>query len=151
MDVFHTVARNLPRRVSAENGLCLRLRHTGSVIRNHENNVPRFAPRLDADIADAARRVFRKAVHDRILDKRLQEEPFTDAKVRKALSLAIDRDYVANTIMQGTYEPAYNFVGPGIVDENGMFYDNANGGERYISDDYDANLEEAKQLMSRSP
>ena len=77
-----------------------------------------------------------------------QKEPFTNAKVRKALSLAIDRDYVANTIMQGTYEPAYNFVGPGIVDENGMFYDNANGGERYISDDYDANLEEAKQLMA---
>ena len=71
-----------------------------------------------------------------------QKEPFTDAKVRKALSLAIDRDYVANTIMQGTYEPAYNFVGPGIVDENGMFYDNANGGERYISDDYEANLEQ---------
>ena len=79
-----------------------------------------------------------------------QKEPFTDAKVRKALSLAIDRDYVANTIMQGTYEPAYNFVGPGIVDENGMFYDNANGGERYISDDYDANLEEAKQLMAEA-
>ena len=77
-----------------------------------------------------------------------QKEPFTDAKVRKALSLAIDRDYVANTIMQGTYEPAYNFVGPGIVDESGMFYDNANGGKRYISDDYDANLEEAKQLMA---
>ena len=77
-----------------------------------------------------------------------QREPFTDAKVRKALSLAIDRDYVANTIMQGTYEPAYNFVGPGIVDESGMFYDNANGGERYISDDYDANLEEAKKLMA---
>ena len=77
-----------------------------------------------------------------------QREPFTDAKVRKALSLAIDRDYVANTIMQGTYEPAYNFVGPGIVDETGMFYDNANGGERYISDDYEANLEEAKQLLA---
>ena len=79
-----------------------------------------------------------------------QKEPFTDAKVRKALSLAIDRDYVANTIMQGTYEPAYNFVGPGIVDESGMFYDNANGGERYISDDYDANLEEAKKLMAEA-
>ena len=77
-----------------------------------------------------------------------QREPFTDSKVRKALSLAIDRDYVANTIMQGTYEPAYNFVGPGIVDDNGMFYDNANGGERYISDDYEANLEEAKQLLA---
>ena len=78
-----------------------------------------------------------------------QKEPFTNAKVRKALSLAIDRDYVANTIMQGTYEPAYNFVGPGIVDESGMFYDNANGGKPYISDDYDANLEEAKQLDGR--
>ena len=77
-----------------------------------------------------------------------QKEPFTDPNVRKAMSLAIDRDYVANTIMQGTYEPAYNFVGPGIVDETGMFYDNANGGERYISDDYEANLEEAKQLMA---
>ena len=77
-----------------------------------------------------------------------QKEPFNDVNVRKALSLAIDRDYVANTIMQGTYTPAYNLVGPGIVDESGMFYDNANGGERYISDDYDANLEEAKKLMA---
>ena len=80
----------------------------------------------------------------------LQRDAFQDAKVRKALSLAIDRDYVANTIMQGTYEPAYNFVGPGIVDETGMFYDNANGGERYISDDYEANLEEAKSLLAEA-
>ena len=79
-----------------------------------------------------------------------QEEPFTDVRVRKALSLAIDRDYVANTIMQGTYSPAYNLVGPGIVDETGMFYDNANGGERYISDDYEANLEEAKSLLAEA-
>ena len=32
-----------------------------------------------------------------------------------ALSLAIDRDYVANTVMQGTYSPATNFVGPGLL------------------------------------
>ena len=80
----------------------------------------------------------------------LQRDAFQNAKVRKALALAIDRDYVANTIMQGTYEPAYNFVGPGIVDETGMFYDNANGGERYISDDYEANLEEAKSLLAEA-
>ena len=35
-----------------------------------------------------------------------QKEPFTDPNVRKAMSLAIDRDYVANTIMQGIYTPA---------------------------------------------
>ena len=77
-----------------------------------------------------------------------QREPFTDPNVRKALSLAIDRDYVANTIMQGTYTPAYNLVGPGIVDESGMFYDNANDGKTYISDDYEANLEAAKQALA---
>ena len=79
-----------------------------------------------------------------------QEEPFTDVRVRKALSLAIDRDYVASTIMQGIYTPATALVGPGIVDENGYFMDNANGGEPYISDDYAANLEEAKSLLAEA-
>jgi len=77
-----------------------------------------------------------------------QKEPFTDPNVRKALSLAIDRDYVANTIMQGIYTPATALVGPGIVDNEGYFMDNANGGKPYIGDDYEANLEEAKQLMA---
>lgn len=76
-------------------------------------------------------------------------EPFTDANVRKALSLAIDREYVANTLMQGTYSPAYNFMGPGWVDTDGsQFINNSNGGQTYISEDYEANLEEAKQLLA---
>ena len=81
-----------------------------------------------------------------------QREPFTDPLVRKALSLAIDRDYVANVVMQGTYSPAYNLVGPGIVDaeDGSMFIDNANGGEPYISEDYEANLEEAKSLLAEA-
>lgn len=81
-----------------------------------------------------------------------QREPFTDPNVRKALSLAIDREYVADVIMQGTYSPAYNIVGPGIMDAEGkgQFIDNANGGEGYISSDYEANLEEAKKLMEEA-
>ena len=75
--------------------------------------------------------------------------PFDDVNVRKALSLAIDREYVANTLMQGTYSPAYNFMGPGWVDTDGsQFIDNSNGGQTYISEDYEANLEEAKQLLA---
>ena len=77
-----------------------------------------------------------------------QREPFTDAKVRKALSLAIDRDYVANTIMQGTYSAADSIVGPGIVDESGYFHDNGNA--PYISADYEANLAEAKKLLEEA-
>lgn len=80
-----------------------------------------------------------------------QIEPFNDPKVRKAMSLAIDRDYVANTLMQGTYSPAYNMVGPGWKDTDGTdFIDNANGGQPYISEDFEANLEEAKKLMEEA-
>ena len=80
----------------------------------------------------------------------LQRDAFQNAKVRKALALAIDRDYVANTIMQGTYSAASNLVGPGIVDEQGYFYDNANGGSPYIAADYEANLAEAKKLLEEA-
>ena len=80
----------------------------------------------------------------------LQRDAFKDAKVRKALALAIDRDYVANTIMQGTYSAASNIVGPGIVDEQGYFYDNANGGSPYIAADYEANMAEAKKLLEEA-
>ena len=82
-----------------------------------------------------------------------QKAPFNNVNVRKALSLVIDREYVANTIMQGTYTPAYNFVGPGIVDNEGMFIDNsiaANGGSTYISKDYQANVAEAKKALAEA-
>ena len=63
-----------------------------------------------------------------------QVEPLDNPLVRKALNLAIDREYVANTLMQGTYSPATNFMGPGWMDTDGTeFMDNANGGEPYMS------------------
>ena len=82
----------------------------------------------------------------------LQKDYFQDAKVRKALSLAIDRKYVAETLMQGTYTAAGSLVGPGWLDTDGSsFEDNANGGSAYIdTDNFDANLEEAKKLMEEA-
>lgn len=84
------------------------------------------------------------------LSLNLTREPFTDKNVRKALSLAIDRDYVANTLMQGTYSPAGNFMGPGWIDTDGTeFIENANGGKPYIdTEDFEGNLEEAKKLLA---
>lgn len=80
----------------------------------------------------------------------IEREPFNNPDVRKALSLAIDREYVAGTLMQGTYTAAGNLIGPGWVDTDGSaFIDNANGGKPYIdTTTYEANLEEAKQLLA---
>ncbi len=84
------------------------------------------------------------------LSLNLDREPFNDVKVRKAMSLAIDRDYVAETLMQGTYSAASSFIGPGWLDTDGSdFMANANGGQPYMDNsDYEANVEEAKQLLA---
>ena len=88
------------------------------------------------------------------LSMNLNKAPFNNKNVRKALSLAIDREYVANTVMQGTYTPAYNYVGTGVDDvDPGKFLENskaANGGKTYISEDYKANLEEAKKALAEA-
>lgn len=80
----------------------------------------------------------------------IEKEPFDNPDVRKALNLSIDREYVANTLMQGTYSPAGNLIGPGWADPaGGDFIDNANGGKPYIDTaNFEANLEEAKKLLA---
>jgi peptide/nickel transport system substrate-binding protein/oligopeptide transport system substrate-binding protein len=80
----------------------------------------------------------------------INKEPFNNADVRKALSLAIDRDYVAGTLMQGTYTAATNLMGPGWMDPaGGEFVAKSNGGKPYIDNTtFAANLEQAKKLLA---
>ena len=77
---------------------------------------------------------------------------FSDPRVRTALSLAIDRKYITETIMSGTMIPATSFVGTGVSDWDGSdFIKNANGGKPYIDPDtFDANLARAKELMAEA-
>lgn len=83
-----------------------------------------------------------------------QKAPFNDPKVREALSLAVDRDYVANTIMQGTYTPANNLVGPGISDaaENSSFEEvtKEKYGNFFDNSKYEENLAKAKELLAEA-
>nr|WP_051953187.1 peptide ABC transporter substrate-binding protein [Methylocapsa aurea] len=43
-----------------------------------------------------------------------RREPFADRRVRQALSMAIDREFLAERIWGGAMEPSYGFVPPGI-------------------------------------
>lgn len=81
----------------------------------------------------------------------VRKEPFNDVRVREALSLAIDRNHVANVIMGGTYSPAKNFVGPGVSDAaKGSSFEEvttATYGDHFGSD-YAADLAKAKKLLA---
>lgn len=89
------------------------------------------------------------------LDFNNQKEPFTNSDVRKALSLAIDRDYVSNTVMQGIGAPAGNFVPQGVSDaEEGTFFEDVtrknNGGDFFNIKDHKADLAKAKELLAKA-
>ena len=83
-----------------------------------------------------------------------EKEPFNNPKVREALSLAIDREYVAGTIMQGTFSPAKNFVGPGVSDEKeGSSFEEVTKqkyGDHFDTSNYEADLEKAKKLLEEA-
>ena len=45
-----------------------------------------------------------------------KKAPFTDARVRKALAMAMDREYITDSILRGGQIPSYNFVPMGMND-----------------------------------
>ncbi|MGL6211203.1 MAG: peptide ABC transporter substrate-binding protein [Paracoccaceae bacterium] len=45
---------------------------------------------------------------------KLTEDPWKDVQLRTAISMAIDREYLAEEVWQNTMVPAYSFVPPGI-------------------------------------
>jgi len=49
----------------------------------------------------------------------MELEKFQDVRVRDALSMAIDRDFMVNEVLTAGYEPAYSFVPPGIANYEG--------------------------------
>ena len=83
-----------------------------------------------------------------------EKEPFNDPKVRKAFSLAIDRNFIVNQVTGQGQEPATAYVPSGVYDANGAEGDDFRtvGGDYYsINDeDYEKNIEEAKKLMEEA-
>lgn len=68
-------------------------------------------------------------------------KPFNNLKVRKALSMAVDRQTIIDYVAQGGQFPAYGIVPAGVPDFKGDFREN--GGDYFAED-----LEEAKKLLA---
>ena len=81
-----------------------------------------------------------------------EDEVFSDPNIRKAFSLVIDRNYIVENVSQAGEVPADGYVPNGVNDAAGAGSDDFRtvGGSYYsISDeDYEANCEEARQLLA---
>lgn len=81
-----------------------------------------------------------------------KKAPLDNAKVRKALTLAIDRDYIVTNIGKAGQVPAGAFVAIGLTDADPQKEFREVGGDYYdpSKEAYQANLEEAKKLLAEA-
>lgn len=81
-----------------------------------------------------------------------QREPLNDPRVRKALTLAIDREYICTQIGKAGQQPAGAFVPTGLSDADPTKEFREVGGDYYdpSAEAYEANLEEAKKLLAEA-
>ncbi len=86
------------------------------------------------------------------LDLVSNKPPFDNAKVRKAFSLAIDRNYIVEKVKKGGETPASGFIPYGIADVKQDPDFRTTAGD-YIStkpEDYEKNVAEAKKLLAEA-
>lgn len=75
-------------------------------------------------------------------------KPVDDIKVRRALTLAIDRKAICEKITKGGQIPATGFTPPGLLDADGKEFQKV-AGDYYI-DPNGAKVEEAKKLLAEA-
>jgi len=78
--------------------------------------------------------------------------PLNDPRVRKALILAVDRDYIVTKIGKAGQQPAGAYVPTGLTDADPTKEFREVGGNYYdpSKEAYEANLEEAKRLLAEA-
>ena len=74
----------------------------------------------------------------------IEKPPLDDVRVRKALTLAIDREALVTNVTQGGQLPAYAFVPKGIPEHDGSDFRD-NGGDYFSYD-----VEEAQRLLEEA-
>lgn len=79
-----------------------------------------------------------------------QKDEFKDVRVRQALSLAIDRNFIVEAVSKGGQQPANTFVPTGLSDANVEEEFHSNAEPWYDLDDYDGNVAKAQQLLAEA-
>ncbi len=80
----------------------------------------------------------------------VQKEELSDVRVREALALAIDRNYIVESVTQAGQIPADTFVGMGLTDADGTTEFNENSEKWYDINDYEGNVKKAKELLKEA-
>lgn len=82
------------------------------------------------------------------LEMNTQKGVLTNKQIRRALSLAFDRDYIISNITKMNQIPALAFVSPKMKDYDGEDFREKGG--NYIDKDNIKNIEEAKRLFAEA-
>ena len=82
------------------------------------------------------------------LDLNTKDKTLSDKRVRKALSLAIDRNYIVSNIGHGKLIAAESFVAPVVKGFEKSFREESSN--FIIANNYSNNVEEAKKLLSEA-
>lgn len=81
------------------------------------------------------------------------EYAVAEAEIRRAISLLLDRNYIATHIARGGELPAASFVADGMRDAGGgNFAHNAGGGNGYysvVAEDYEQNIRQAIEILRK--
>ena len=79
-----------------------------------------------------------------------QKDVLNNEKVREALSLAIDRNYIVEKVAKGGQIPADTFVPTGLTDADGKTEFHENATKWYDVNDYEGNVKKAKELLKEA-
>ena len=94
--------------------------------------------------------VIEKQLGTYFLSINVNKEGLDNVKVRKALSLAIDRDYIVEKVAKGGQIPADSYVSTGLTDADGETEFHEKAKKWYDLKDYKGNIEKAKQLLKEA-
>jgi oligopeptide transport system substrate-binding protein len=75
----------------------------------------------------------------------MRKAPFTDARVREALSMVVDREFITKEITKGGQQPAYSLVPPGIAQ-----YQSGAARASFQGQPIEARLARAKALLEEA-